>query len=67
MGRAGFVVFSAAAASTRKFAPSRSTEESSAQPGHWSPPTAWYAIAKIAGIELCRPLRQSTAFDAINP
>ena len=33
--------------------------------GALEPTTVWYAIAKIAGIELCRALRQQVGFDAI--
>ena len=34
--------------------------------GSLEPTNEWYAIAKIAGIELCRALRQQVGFDAIS-
>ena len=34
--------------------------------GPLEPTNEWYAIAKIAGIELCRALRQQEGFDAIS-
>ena len=34
--------------------------------GALEPSNEWYAIAKIAGIELCRALRQQVGFDAIS-
>ena len=34
--------------------------------GALEPTNEWYAIAKIAGIELCRALRQQVGFDAIS-
>jgi GDP-L-fucose synthase len=34
--------------------------------GALEPTNEWYAIAKIAGIELCRALRQQEGFDAIS-
>ena len=34
--------------------------------GALEPTNEWYAIAKIAGIELCRALRQQAGFDAIS-
>ena len=34
--------------------------------GPLEPTNEWYAIAKIAGIELCRALRQQVGFDAIS-
>ncbi len=48
-----------------KFAPQPIAEESLLT-GPLEPTNAWYAIAKIAGIELCRALRQQHGFDAIS-
>ena len=40
--------------------------EESLLTGALEPTNEWYAIAKIAGIELCRALRQQEGFDAIS-
>ena len=40
--------------------------EESLLTGALEPTNEWYAIAKIAGIELCRALRQQVGFDAIS-
>ncbi|MEB3168449.1 MAG: GDP-L-fucose synthase [Synechococcaceae cyanobacterium] len=48
-----------------KFAPQPIREESLLT-GSLEPTNEWYAIAKIAGIQLCRALRQQHGFDAIS-
>jgi len=48
-----------------KFAEQPIREESLLS-GPLEPTNEWYAIAKIAGIELCRALRQQHGFDAIS-
>lgn len=48
-----------------KFAP-QPIQEESLLTGPLEPTNEWYAIAKIAGIQLCRALRQQHGFDAIS-
>ena len=48
-----------------KFAPQPIREEA-LRTGALEPTNEWYAIAKIAGIQLCRALRQQHGFDAIS-